>query len=268
MKRVEKQRKPLVFRLGTEGGAPSLQVVREEFAQLQPVEKVRVQEEGASVESFPIEEADRNYQMQNETVADGKHQSPSPVDNIYVNREGNVTGPFTEKELRRHWANGVIYSDDHVWKEGMADWVVLGSYFGVPVLSANSASVSSLSNRRAQLAEVKNSEGVYQAWLVMPALFSIISMLSALFFVIVMPENTLYFAVACGLTLVLALVVCFVGRKLSLVLLMALNVLVPALAWYYNVGNSETSPPPDDTVEQKGENFPASITPKVASKKV
>jgi hypothetical protein len=261
MKRVEKQRKPLVFRVGLEGGTPSLQVVREEpVAAPQPHQNVDTSPERGRQEYLgPQPEV-----PQEEPVL----EAATIADAVFVNRDGTVTGPFTEKELRRHWANGVIYADDYVWKEGMAEWVVLGSYFGVPVISSHSTNLRGFSKLQNSGAETEGSGDIFHSKVVLPVIFSILSMLSVLYFIVAIPENKVYIAIASGVTLVLAMTVCFIGRKLSLVLLMTVNVLLPVLAWYYFIQN-ETSPrPPGETVEQKEEPLPASTTPQVASKKV
>jgi hypothetical protein len=54
---------------------------------------------------------------------------------IYIHRAGKELGPFTERELRRHWANGVVDHDDLAWYEGMDDWISLSELFGVSTRS-------------------------------------------------------------------------------------------------------------------------------------
>jgi hypothetical protein len=63
----------------------------------------------------------------------------SPGLEIYIYRDGEYLGPFTERELRRHWANGVVQGSDYVWYEGMADWINLRDYFGVPAALTSAA---------------------------------------------------------------------------------------------------------------------------------
>lgn len=58
---------------------------------------------------------------------------------IYVLRDGEYLGPFTSRELRRHWANGVVFPEDLVWQEGMTEWVGLRQYFGIPSALASQA---------------------------------------------------------------------------------------------------------------------------------
>ncbi|MGF1679381.1 MAG: DUF4339 domain-containing protein [Candidatus Methylacidiphilales bacterium] len=51
---------------------------------------------------------------------------------IYIFKSGKELGPFDEREIRRHWANGVLDADDLAWSEGMVEWVALKHYFGIP----------------------------------------------------------------------------------------------------------------------------------------
>lgn len=51
---------------------------------------------------------------------------------IYVYRGDQQLGPFTERELRRHWANGVVDHDDLAWYEGMEEWISIRNLFGIP----------------------------------------------------------------------------------------------------------------------------------------
>ena len=50
---------------------------------------------------------------------------------IYLMRNGEQTGPFTENELRRYWGYGSVSEDDLVWAQGMPDYVTLGEYFTI-----------------------------------------------------------------------------------------------------------------------------------------
>jgi hypothetical protein len=52
---------------------------------------------------------------------------------IYVAREGNRLGPFSEEEVRRQIAAGTLLSTDLAWTEGLASWVPLGSLPGLTV---------------------------------------------------------------------------------------------------------------------------------------
>jgi hypothetical protein len=63
----------------------------------------------------------------------------SPPTEIYLYREDQYLGPYTEKELRRHWANGVVEATDLIWYEGMAEWVPLRDYFGIPAALTSGA---------------------------------------------------------------------------------------------------------------------------------
>jgi hypothetical protein len=229
MNRVEKQRKPLVFRVGSDGGAPILQVITEEFS-----ESNSVQTESTNIDTQYPEDPVEAIPEPETFVA---------TDAVFVNRDGTMTGPFTEKELRRHWANGVIHPEDYVWKEGMSDWVVLGSYFGIPAMSPGGHSVSGFSGNRLHHPSMERSGSFLKTRLVLPLILAVIGMLVTLFLVVFIPENVLYFAVALGITLVLGLIVCLIGRSFSLVTLMMVTVLLPVLAWYFLVQNQSHSVP-------------------------
>lgn len=45
---------------------------------------------------------------------------------IYVNRNNQQLGPFTEEEIKAQLASGSISLLDHVWWEGQATWIPLG----------------------------------------------------------------------------------------------------------------------------------------------
>lgn len=80
---------------------------------------------------------------------------------IYIYRDGQYLGPFSDRELRRHWANGLVHGTDYVWYEGMADWITLRDYFGVPAALTSAAIRSGevdLSFVRARLAEMAPPE--------------------------------------------------------------------------------------------------------------
>lgn len=51
---------------------------------------------------------------------------------IFIHKNGHELGPFTEREVRRHWANGVVDSTDHAWHEGLDEWVMIKDLFGTP----------------------------------------------------------------------------------------------------------------------------------------
>lgn len=50
---------------------------------------------------------------------------------IYLQGEGHRhhQGPFTETDLRRYWAYGIIKDDDWVWQEGAADCIRVRDFF-------------------------------------------------------------------------------------------------------------------------------------------
>ena len=45
---------------------------------------------------------------------------------IYIHRNNEQLGPFTEAEVRAQLAAGAISLQDHVWWQGQANWVPLG----------------------------------------------------------------------------------------------------------------------------------------------
>ena len=54
---------------------------------------------------------------------------------VYVLKDGRQIGPYSERELRTHWANGVVAENDMVWRQGMPDYVPLGDFFNIRVIS-------------------------------------------------------------------------------------------------------------------------------------
>ncbi len=51
---------------------------------------------------------------------------------IYIHKDGNELGPYSEQELRLHWANGLFAAEDLAWRAGMEEWVPLKDFFAVP----------------------------------------------------------------------------------------------------------------------------------------
>jgi hypothetical protein len=50
---------------------------------------------------------------------------------IYVARDGNRLGPYSDEEVRRQLAAGTLLSTDLAWTEGLTAWVPLGSLPGL-----------------------------------------------------------------------------------------------------------------------------------------
>jgi hypothetical protein len=52
---------------------------------------------------------------------------------IYLQGEGHKhhQGPFTEQDLRRYWAYGIIKDEDWVWQEGATDCVRVKDFFNI-----------------------------------------------------------------------------------------------------------------------------------------
>ncbi len=70
---------------------------------------------------------------------------------IYVHRNNQQLGPFTEAEIMAQLASGAISLQDHVWWQGLANWMPLGSSplaatlpSGVPALNAPATHTSQL----------------------------------------------------------------------------------------------------------------------------
>ena len=67
---------------------------------------------------------------------------------IYVHRNGQQLGPFTEEQLKAQLASGAISIQDHVWWDGQKDWVPLnqtpfgGLPPGAPVIPGTAAAAA------------------------------------------------------------------------------------------------------------------------------
>jgi hypothetical protein len=261
MKRVVKERKPLILKVKSENGVPRLEICREETPALP--ESVSPEISPAQIEP---EQVIIPSDLSASTVVPPTSTKPA-LDAIHVNRDGQVRGPYTEKELRRHWANGVLFPDDFVWKEGMADWVPLSSFFGVPVIldSENSSVVYSKPLNADEYDDGNAADSLFP--LALPILLAVLAMLGALYFGIMIPENSTYFMVATGLTLLLALIVCLMGRRLTLVIGMTFLVLAPLFTWYL-LNRDRAVEEPGNTVEKVEEPLPAEVVQPSFTKKV
>jgi hypothetical protein len=61
---------------------------------------------------------------------------------IYVTRAGQQTGPFTEAEIRAQLASGALTGDAPVWWEGLADWTPISrTPLGAPAAPGGTAAV-------------------------------------------------------------------------------------------------------------------------------
>ncbi|NJK92612.1 MAG: DUF4339 domain-containing protein [Blastochloris sp.] len=188
-----------------------------------------------------------------------------PSEAIYVHREGVQSGPFTEKELRRHWANGVIHSEDWVWQEGMSDWIQLGSYFGVPVLVTSSTSVRDLVQVSSNPVSESSSGLGASISLAVPVILSILCLSWGLLQLWIMPDLMSLVYVALALGVIFALWAVLLGRKPMLFLLLAVHLCVPVLLWHFFDKTDSLQPTQEETVEQQGENPPVSNGQKVVS---
>ena len=48
---------------------------------------------------------------------------------IYISRNGERYGPYTEQQLREHLASGAVVAEDLAWQEGQSDWVPVSTLF-------------------------------------------------------------------------------------------------------------------------------------------
>jgi len=63
---------------------------------------------------------------------------PPPM-NYYIALNGTQAGPYPEQKIREMLASGEITSESLAWKEGLADWVPLGSILPTPTAGALTA---------------------------------------------------------------------------------------------------------------------------------
>jgi hypothetical protein len=52
------------------------------------------------------------------------------MSNIYIHKDGNQLGPFTEQQLKDEITQGHLSASDLAWKEGTPDWVPISSLLG------------------------------------------------------------------------------------------------------------------------------------------
>jgi hypothetical protein len=63
---------------------------------------------------------------------------------IYIHRNNQQLGPFTEAEIKAQVASGVISPQDHVWWEGQANWIPLAQSSLMTPAAATIPGVSSM----------------------------------------------------------------------------------------------------------------------------
>jgi uncharacterized protein DUF4339 len=56
--------------------------------------------------------------------------------NIYLYKDGQQLGPFTESEARAHLSNGSVSGADLAWVEGNSDWQPISTMLSPPVTPA------------------------------------------------------------------------------------------------------------------------------------
>lgn len=52
------------------------------------------------------------------------------MSNIYIHKDGKQLGPFTEQQLNEEITQGRFSLSDMAWKEGLSDWLPIGSLIG------------------------------------------------------------------------------------------------------------------------------------------
>ncbi|MEM6823386.1 MAG: DUF4339 domain-containing protein [Verrucomicrobiota bacterium] len=60
---------------------------------------------------------------------------------IFVIKDGHEAGPYTDKELRLHWANGAFAAEDLAWCLGQPEWLPLPEFFASPFKENYAANV-------------------------------------------------------------------------------------------------------------------------------
>ncbi len=47
---------------------------------------------------------------------------------IYVNKNGQQSGPYTQEQLQQYLAMGDLAAEDLAWHEGLPEWVMVGDW--------------------------------------------------------------------------------------------------------------------------------------------
>ena len=63
-------------------------------------------------------------------VAKPATKNTQTMSNIYIHKDGNQLGPFTEQQLKDEITQGHFSASDMAWKEGTPDWVPINSLLG------------------------------------------------------------------------------------------------------------------------------------------
>jgi hypothetical protein len=164
---------------------------------------------------------------------------------IYLYRDGQYLGPYTPKELRRHWANGVVMPEDLVWQEGMAEWLPLRSYFGIPSALATGAiprgTVPSTANLQAQFAamagvdagapgfEYKGHPASREGWVIFTS-WSLLGL--SMIGTVIFHHNITVVLTLAGMAFLGALLHTVRIRTLSSAGLVVASLVLPALLWW------------------------------------
>jgi hypothetical protein len=184
------------------------------------------------------------------------------LQSIYVLQAGVYLGPYTEKEVRRHWANGTISDADLLWQEGMSEWVSLRSYFGIPSPMITESSTGRIPST-APLRPMTASQLVFKepptygyqghpaaaaSWLVLASwtCFGASILAAAVFY-----QKPMWVGLVAGFSAVVALIHVIRLRSVSSIWLLIAILSVPALVWCLAVALLPPPAPeaPSDPVE-------------------
>lgn len=233
MKRQDKERKPIIFRVNREGGVPSLDLIREDVvepvqdnsqvSEIQDYPEFQEYQEGAEQEVFSEVQDDAETFSQEQPTAEG----------LYLNCADQVTGPFTEKELRRRWGYGVLKAEDQVWCEVRQEWVALALFFGIPTLRSGSNSADESQRLRMIFPDDDVNKTGTKLLTNLAIVLSLLSMGGAIILAFVNPGWNATLITTTTLGSLLALGALIVSRRPSLILLFLVVTLTPIGAAYY-----------------------------------
>lgn len=72
---------------------------------------------------------------------------PAAAANIHVQKDGQVSGPYSSDQVKQMLDGGILSLSDEGWREGLANWVPLSSLFGVVGPPDNSSQTPARSSK-------------------------------------------------------------------------------------------------------------------------
>lgn len=233
MKRQEKERKPIIFKVNLEGGVPSLDLIREDVvepvqnnsqvSEIQDYPEFQEYQEGAEQEVFSEVQDDAETFSQEQPTAEG----------LYLNCADQVTGPFTEKELRRRWGYGVLKAEDQVWCEDRQEWIALALFFGTPTIDSLNTRVDDSKHLTMIFSDDNAGKSGTKILTNLAIILSLISMVGAILLAFVNPSWDVTFITTTVLGSILALAAVIISRKPTLILLFLFVTFMPIGSAYY-----------------------------------